>query len=99
MNTASRSTGRRPGEFIDRVKHRNELREKCRREGDSSFWSSVGMMGTIGWSVSIPIVLGLLFGRWLDSRLGSAQIFMIFFMILGLVSGCITAWRLVSEKM
>ncbi len=84
--------------FLSEVKTRRRRREKHEREGDSSFWQSVGMMGTIGWSVSVPAALGVLIGRWIDGRADSGSVFTIFCLIIGLVLGCVTAWRMVSEK-
>jgi ATP synthase protein I len=98
MSADERRTGKRGEEFVSEVRTRRRRLEKHEREGDSSFWQSVGMMGTIGWSVSVPTALGVLLGRWIDSRLESAHVFMVFCMLVGLVAGCITAWRMVSEK-
>ena len=97
--TAARSrSGTRKEVFAREVRRRREQHDKHVRDGDSSFWQSVGMMGTIGWSVAVPTVLGVLLGRWLDGRLDSAHVFMVFFMLVGLVTGCVTAWRMVAEK-
>jgi ATP synthase protein I len=91
--------GSRKRQFVAEVQRRHLRHEKHLREGDASFWSSVGMMGTIGWSVSLPCALGALLGRWVDARLDSAHIFLVFFMLVGLGVGCFTAWRLISEKL
>ncbi len=92
------SVDKRRDRFLAEVGRRRKRREKHEREGDSSFWRSVGMMGTIGWSVSVPMVLGLLLGRWIDTRLESGHVFMLFCMLLGLITGCLTAWRMISER-
>ena len=84
--------------FLAEVRRRRQRLEKHQREGDASFWSSVGMMGTVGWSVALPTALGVLFGGWLDGRLDSGRVFMVFFMLVGLVLGCVVAWRLIAEK-
>jgi ATP synthase protein I len=98
MSADERQSGNRGEAFLREVRLRRERREQHEREGDSSFWQSVGMMGTIGWSVSVPTALGVLLGRWIDARLGSAHVFMVFCMLAGLIAGCVTAWRMVSEK-
>jgi len=90
-------TGQHKEVFVSEVQRRRERREENAR--DSSFWTSVGMMGTVGWSVSLPTALGALFGRWLDGRLDSAHVFMVFFMLVGLAIGSLVAWRLISERM
>ena len=97
--TAARSrSGTRKEAFAKQVRHRRELHDEHVRDGDSSFWQSVGMMGTIGWSVAVPTVLGVLLGRWVDGYLDSAHVFLVFFMLAGLITGCVTAWRMIAEK-
>ena len=85
--------------FLSEVRRKRERHEEHKREGNSSFWQSVGVMGTIGWTVSIPMLLGVLLGRWVDKQLDSDQVFTIFCMLVGLITGCITAWRIISEKL
>jgi len=99
MNAPQDNRVNRRKSFVSEVNTRVERRERHEREGDSSFWRSVGMMGTIGWSVSVPTAGGVLLGRWIDSRLESAHVFMVFFMLVGLITGCITAWKMVAERM
>ena len=84
-------------EFLDQMKRRRERRERNKREGEPSFWQSVGAMGMVGWAVALPTALGVLLGRWLDGRLEAGHVFMVFFMLVGLAIGCVTAWRAVSE--
>ena len=84
--------------FLADVQRRRRRHERYQREGDSSFWASVGMMGTVGWSVALPLALGALGGRWLDARYDTAPVYTLFFLIVGLVLGSIVAWRLISEK-
>jgi len=83
--------------FVSEIERRRRRKEENDR--DTSFWRSVGMMGTVGWSVALPTAIGTLFGRWLDSRLQSGYVFMIFFMLVGVALGCVIAWRMISEKM
>ena len=36
---------------------------------------------------------------WLDGRLDSGHVFLLFFMLAGLIAGCVIAWRMISEKL
>lgn len=92
------ATSRQTEVFMSEVKKHRERREEYERDGDSSFWSVVGMTGTIGWSIMLPTAAGVLLGRWLDGRLESGNVFMMFFMLVGLAAGCIVAWRMIKEK-
>jgi len=86
-------------EFVSEVRRRRERHEKFQREGDASFWSSVGMMGTIGFSIAVPLTLGTLLGRWLDGRFDAGYTFMIFLMLAGLGVGIFTVYRLIRENL
>ena len=81
------------------MRRRRQLKERHERDGGRSFWSSVGTMGTVGWSVALPTAAGALFGRWLDARLDSGYVFMIFFLLAGVGAGCFTVWRMISERL
>jgi len=83
--------------FLSEVARRRARREADRR--DASFWAVVGSMGTVGWSVVLPMAAGALFGRWLDGRLDSAPVFLLFFLLVGLGLGALLAWRTVVEKL
>ena len=84
--------------FLSRVGRRRELHEEHEREGGRSFWASVGTMGTVGWSIALPMAAGALFGRWVDGRLDAGYVFMFFFMFAGLGMGCVIVWRMIAEK-
>ena len=99
MSAAHSKTSKRKERFLSEVKARRTRHEEHVREGDTSFWQSVGVMGTIGWSVSAPMVLGIFLGRWIDRQVDSAHVFTIFCLLCGLITGCVTAWRIVSEKL
>ena len=87
------------GAFVQEVRLRRKRHERNEEEKESSYWSSVGTMGMVGWSVALPLTVGALLGRWLDGRLGSGIVFLVFFIIVGVCVGCYMAWRMVSEKL
>jgi ATP synthase protein I len=80
------------------VRDRRERHERNKREADQSFWANVGTMGMIGWSVALPAAAGALFGRWLDGVTGGGNVFVVFFMLVGIGIGCYVAWRQISER-
>jgi len=92
------STGDSKETFVRSVGRRRKLHEQHLRDGGRSFWQSVGAMGTVGWSSALPLAAGVLFGRWLDARLQSGHVFMVFFMFVGLGLGCGVVWRMIAEK-
>ena len=58
-------------EFEVRVRRQRERIEKGRAERQESFWNYLGLFGVVGWSVIIPMVIGVLLGRWMDHSFGT----------------------------
>jgi ATP synthase protein I len=71
---------------------------KARRKRPSGVWYGLGMMGLVGWSVATPTVLGAALGLWLDKRYPSPHSWTLTLLIIGLIVGCLTAWRWVAEE-
>ena len=60
--------------------------------GRNSFWSSIGILGVIGWSVVLPSLGGILLGAWLDHRWPGRVSWALTLFAAGLAFGCMTAW-------
>lgn len=93
----------RPGrqEFEDTLSGKASRKLKARREGDRGIWFGLGMMGLVGWAVTIPTVLGIAVGVWLDSR--SAEpggvSWTLTGLVLGVTLGCINAWFWIQREL
>jgi len=85
-------------EFEARLRSRRRLMEKGRGESGRSFWSYLGLIGVVGWSVVVPMVLGILAGLWLDRRFGTGYKLTLGLMLLGLFVGCLNAWRMITRE-
>jgi len=59
-------------------------------------WSSITLLGVVGWSIAISTLLGLALGLWIDHRWPSRFPWAVVLLVAGLVFGCITAWRRVK---
>jgi F0F1-type ATP synthase assembly protein I len=46
-----------------------------------------GVLATIPFLLAVPPVAGVLIGRWIDQKIGTAPAFMIVLMVLGFVAG------------
>jgi len=73
--------------------------ERVRRGRQLSFWQGLGMVGAVGWMIVLPTLAGALGGRWLDGRFGSGFVCTLSLLALGLVAGCISAWRYVQGEL
>lgn len=85
-------------EFEARVRRQRKLMEEGRAESGQSFWSYLGLIGVVGWSVVVPMVLGILAGLWLDGRFTAGYTWTLGLMLLGLCVGCINTWRMITRE-
>jgi ATP synthase protein I len=74
---------------------------KARREGDRGIWFGLGMMGLVGWSVTVPTVVGVAVGVWLDRRsVDPAGVsWTLTGLIVGVLIGCINAWVWIQREL
>jgi ATP synthase protein I len=53
---------------------------------------SIAILGVVGWSVTLPTVLGVVLGVWMDRRWPGRFSWALTLMMLGLAIGCTSAW-------
>lgn len=61
-------------------------------------WFGLGMFGLVGWSVSIPTVVGVALGVWIDYKWPSQYSWTLMLLVIGIVIGCLNAWFWVSRE-
>ncbi len=71
---------------------------RARRNSAPGVWLGLGMMGIVGWSVAVPVLLGVAFGIWLDKRHTGPHSWTLMMLVIGLVIGCWLAWHWVSRE-
>ncbi|HEX6540337.1 MAG TPA: AtpZ/AtpI family protein [Ktedonobacterales bacterium] len=62
----------------------------------ASDWAGLVLVGQLGLTVAIPILLGIAAGLFIDSKLRSSPIATLIGLLLGLAAGVYGAYRLVS---
>jgi ATP synthase protein I len=71
---------------------------KTKRRGVQGIWLGLGMFGLIGWAVTIPTLLGVLLGAFLDKRYPGVHSWTLTLLIVGLFVGCLNAWHWVAKE-
>ena len=89
---------RQDEELADVVGRKEKRKQHARAAGDRGITHGLGMFGMVGWSVTVPTLLGLGLGVWIDSRYGGQYSWTLMLMILGLVTGLLTAWYWVQRE-
>lgn len=84
--------------FAKRVAAKASLKLKAERDSRRPVWFGLGMLGTVGWSVAVPTLLGCLLGHWWDQRHPGPHSWTLALLIAGLVIGCVTAWHWIARE-
>ncbi len=76
-----------------------EIRKlKAKSEKHHTIWFGLGMFGLIGWSVTIPAVIGALVGMWIDARWPGPYSWSLMLLIGGMTLGCVNAWKWLHKE-
>ena len=71
---------------------------KAQRGGKRSIWFGLGMSGLIGWSVTVPTLIGAALGIWADKHYPSTLSWTLMLLLGGLIIGCLNAWHWVDSE-
>ena len=75
-----------------------EARKLAAQRDRKSALSGLGLFGLIGWSVSVPALLGVLLGIWLDQHFKQGFSWTLSLLLAGLMLGCYIAWNWVQKE-
>jgi len=84
--------------FSQEVGDKAARKLKARRNSRQGVWFGLGMMGLIGWSVTVPTLLGAALGTWLDAHYPGKHGWTLALLVAGLAIGCFNAWRWVAKE-
>lgn len=84
-------------EFRKQVESK-EARKVKSRHTKKTVWFGLGMFGIIGWSVAIPMVMGVALGIWIDTKWPSRFSWTLMLLVAGLIVGCFNAWYWITRE-
>ena len=84
--------------FAEQVGANAGRKLKARRNSTQGVWFGLGMMGLIGWSVTVPTLLGAALGIWLDKHHSGEHSWTLALLVAGLAIGCLNAWHWVAKE-
>ncbi|HCG01613.1 MAG TPA: ATPase F0F1 [Chloroflexi bacterium] len=82
--------------FVSAIKRQAERSQNVQKP---NLWSAFGIVGTVGWMVVVPALLGVALGRYLDMHFRLGLFWTLSLLVLGLALGCMAAWRHMEEVM
>ncbi|MGM0585636.1 MAG: AtpZ/AtpI family protein [Pseudomonadota bacterium] len=71
---------------------------RARREGRRSALRGFGMFGLVGWAVTVPTLVGVALGVWLDSITDGERSWTLALLLAGVAVGCLNAWYWVRKE-
>lgn len=71
---------------------------KARRDRAPNVWFGLGMIGLIGWSVTVPTLVGAAIGIWLDEHNPGNHSWTLALLVTGLAIGCLNALHWVAKE-
>jgi ATP synthase protein I len=57
----------------------------------------LAQIGVLGWTIVLPMLVGMFAGRWLDVRFATGVFWTAPLLLAGLALGCWSAWRWVQS--
>ena len=84
--------------FTRQIEIKAARKLKAQRAGIQRPWFGLGMFGVIGWSVTVPTLLGAMLGLWLDRHHPGAHSWTLALLVAGLILGCANAWHWMSGQ-
>lgn len=84
-------------ELLEKISRDADQKIKAQKKGKEIMFG-MGVFGVVGFSIAIPTLLGTFLGVFLDNKTDSEISYTLTFLFLGLVMGCLSAWRWVKES-
>jgi ATP synthase protein I len=84
--------------FEEDIREKSQRKMKARREKERGVWFGLGMFGLVGWSVTIPALMLLALGIWIDRRYQGPYSWTLMLLVLGIGIGCLNAWYWIQSE-
>ena len=83
--------------LIASVRLRGERAARWQRDEEDSVARRLAQIGVLGWMTVVPMLAGIVAGRWLDRTYDSGIFFTAPLLMAGTALGCWSAWRWVAR--
>lgn len=84
--------------LADRIGIKADRRQRARNHPKRGLWFGLGMFGLIGWSVTVPTLLGIAAGIWMDKQWPGRISWTLTLLFLGVALGCRNAWYWIERE-
>jgi ATP synthase protein I len=84
--------------LLRQARLRRERHARFEREGERPISKNLALMGSLGWLIVIPALLGMGAGVWLDRTFHTGVLWSGALLVVGLSAGCWLAWQRIREE-
>ncbi len=84
--------------FQESVPRKATRKMEAQQRKGSPLWFGLGMFGMVGWAVTIPTLIGIAVGVWIDTHWPSKYSWTLMMLFIGLILGCLNAWYWVHKE-
>ncbi len=93
------STGKNNRNLLSKqVEEKEQRKLKALHNDKKSVWFGLGMMGIVGWTITVPTLLGATLGMWLDKNHPTTFSWTLSLLIAGLLVGCLISWHWMTKE-
>ena len=85
--------------FVRKVRTEGRRKENAERDKRNSIIFGLGMIGMVGWAVTIPTLIGIAIGIWIDKTWPSSHSWTLILLFAGIILGCLNAWYWVQNTL
>jgi len=85
-------------ETLSDIERKAERKMRHRHGRSNTLWFGLGTMGIVGWSIVVPVILGIMAGLYLDEQTSVSFSWTLTGLLVGVVVGSLNAWFWVSRK-
>ncbi|WP_017324534.1 AtpZ/AtpI family protein [Synechococcus sp. PCC 7336] len=84
--------------FRQSIRDKSTRKQQARQEGEGGVLFWMGTFGLVGWSVTVPTLIGIAIGAWIDRQWPSRYSWTLMLLFAGVVLGCWNAWFWIREE-
>ena len=88
---------RKSRSFLRQIASKSDRKLKAKKE-KNNIWLGFGTFGMVGWSVTIPTLLCISLGVWIDTHIKSKYSWTLMLLFIGVVLGCFNAWYWITKE-
>jgi ATP synthase protein I len=88
---------RQKANFLRKIARKAQRKLKA-QQTRRQVWVGLRMFGLVGWAVTIPTLLGIALGIWIDRRVQSQYSWTLMLLLMGLALGCFNAWYWITKE-